>query len=59
MHNPTAIFVTYKTVTGEDRAKHFFSYEGFWNWLQDVQNETGQRPPGLCVYEAECVFDGS
>jgi hypothetical protein len=51
-------FATYKTESG-DKIEKFITIAEYFRWLQDFWNKCGILPKNLCVFKAECVFDGS
>lgn len=52
-------FASYKTDTGEKKTVEFYTIEKYFEWLQEYWNKVGSMPKSLCVFKAECVFDGS
>lgn len=52
-------FASYKTDTGERKIVEFYTIEKYFEWLQEYWNKVGSMPKSLCVFKAECIFDGS
>lgn len=44
---------------GFKRIVEFHTPEKLFAWLQEHNSENGDWPTNLCVFKAECVFDGS
>jgi hypothetical protein len=52
-------FVTYSDAKNETVAKRFFTQESLWEWMGKFRDEHNAYPADMCVYKADCVFDGS
>ncbi len=50
-------FAVYTTDAGE-KIEKFWTIDKYFEWLQEFWNKFGAMPKGLCVFKADCIFDG-